>query len=152
VKKYDPTVEYVFSQTMQLDDQQYTLDILDTAGTSDFHSIRDIYINQGQGFIFVYSIINQLTLNGLTNFIYDHIKRIKGEHVPMVLVGNKCDLEDERKVTTEEGNELARQYGANFFEASAKENVNVENIFIDVCKQIVRTLPTKTKTEGCQLM
>jgi len=152
IQRYDPTIEESFRRSMEIDDELYNLEILDTAGTSSFTTMRELYIKKGHGFILVYSITSPSTFNDLNSYIYDHIKKYREGTVPMVLVGNKCDLEDERRITMEEGNELARQYGANFFEASAKNNVNVENIFFDVCQQIVRTLPTKEKNEGCQLM
>ena len=47
------------------------------------------------------------------------------DYIPWVLIGNKCDLVDERKITTEEGMQLAKKYNAPFFETSAKDRTNV---------------------------
>ena len=68
------------------------LEILDTAGTEQFTAMRDLYMKNGQGFVLVYSISSQATFNDLLE-LRDQILRVKDSHdVPMVLVGNKCDL------------------------------------------------------------
>jgi GTPase SAR1 family protein len=61
----------------------------------------------------------------------------------MILVGNKCDLHDLRVITTTQGEELARQFGCVFLEASAKTRVNIDNIFIHIVKQINKLTPPK---------
>ena len=68
------------------------LEILDTAGTEQFTAMRDLYMKNGQGFVLVYSIIAQSTFNDLPD-LREQILRVKDvDDVPMVLVGNKCDL------------------------------------------------------------
>jgi GTPase SAR1 family protein len=59
------------------------------------------------------------------------------------LVGNKCDLEENRKVSYEEGMELAKHYEIPFLETSAKNSVNVESSFITMSKEIKRTIQNK---------
>ena len=74
------------------------LEILDTAGTEQFTAMRDLYMKNGQGFVLVYSITAQGTFNDLQD-LREQILRVKdADEVPLVLVGNKCDLEDERVV------------------------------------------------------
>src|SRR5215471_9648490 len=105
------------------------LEILDTAGTEQFTAMRDLYMKNGQGFLLVYSIIAQSTFNDLPD-MREQILRVKEiPSVPMILVGNKCDLTEERIITTEQGESQARNFGAKFLEASAKMRINVENIF-----------------------
>ena len=68
----------------------------------------------------------------------EQILRVKDtEDVPMVLVGNKCDLEDQREVMKQEGEDWAREKQFPFFEASAKENTNVEECFAALVKRVV---------------
>ena len=57
------------------------------------------------------------------------------EHLPLILVGNKCDLYDEREVSSTEGHELAKEIGCPFFEASAEERVNVDEIFNEAVRK-----------------
>jgi len=91
--------------------------------------MRDLYMKNGQGFVLVYSITAQSTYNDLVD-LRDTILKVKDTtDVPMVLVGNKCDLEDERVVGKEVGQTLARSWGSTFLETSAKQKVNVNEIF-----------------------
>lgn len=93
-------------------------------------------MKNGQGFVLCYSIIAQSTFNDLPD-LREQILRVKDtERVPMVLVGNKCDLADQRVITTEQGEALASKFQCKFLEASAKTKVNVEQIFYDLVRQI----------------
>lgn len=85
-------------------------------------------MKNGQGFILVYSITSQASFNDLIE-LRDQILRVKDTpNVPMVLVGNKCDLEDERVVSKERGQALAREFNCTFMETSAKNRVNVDEV------------------------
>merc|ERR1712021_176316 len=91
--------------------QQCMLEILDTAGTEQFTAMRDLYMKNGQGFVLVYSITAQSTFNDLQD-LREQILRVKDtDDVPMVLVGNKCDLEEERVAgkETQEAEEIQMQ-------------------------------------------
>ena len=104
--------------------------------------MRDLYMKNGQGFVLVYSITAQSTFNDLMD-LRDQILRVKDTdevglkrkvisvsnfQVPMILVGNKCDLEDERVVGKDQGQNLARQFGSAFLETSAKAKINVNEV------------------------
>ncbi|CAF1063257.1 unnamed protein product [Adineta ricciae] len=140
--RYDPTIEDVYKKNVEIDGQQYSLEILDTAGTEEFSAMRDLYVKNSHGFILVYSITSQATFNDLTDF-YERIIRIKDTEIdgtpPLVLVGNKSDLEDERAVGRQIGQELARRWDCTFLETSAKNLLNVNEIFFDLVRQINRT-------------
>jgi small GTP-binding protein len=139
VEKYDPTIEDSYRKQVEVDGNQCMLEILDTAGTEQFTAMRDLYMKNGQGFVLVYSIIAQSTFNDLPD-LREQILRVKDmDDVPMVLVGNKCDLSDQRVISTEAGESLAKKFnGCAFLESSAKTKVNVEQIFFDLIKQINR--------------
>eukprot|EP01126_Amoeba_proteus_P062145 TRINITY_DN840_c0_g1_i6.p1 TRINITY_DN840_c0_g1~~TRINITY_DN840_c0_g1_i6.p1 ORF type:complete len:159 (-),score=13.58 TRINITY_DN840_c0_g1_i6:37-513(-) len=126
-------------------------------------AMRDLYMKNGQGFVLAYSIIAQSTFNDIPD-LREQILRVKDiDNVPMVLVGNKCDLSDQRVITTEQGEALAGKFSCKFLEASAKTKVNVERIFYDLVRQIIPTLvknsgkpgprgaPQKRGGGGCQL-
>ncbi|KAI8376707.1 ras related protein 1b [Choanephora cucurbitarum] len=148
VEKYDPTIEDSYRKQVEVDGQQCMLEILDTAGTEQFTAMRDLYMKNGQGFILVFSIISQVTLTDL-NEIREQIIRVKGsDNVPMVLVGNKCDLENERAVSREKGMSLSQQWGGKpFYETSARFKINVDEVFYDVVRQINKQNPSKDKTK-----
>lgn len=125
------------------------LEILDTAGTEQFTAMRDLYMKNGQGFVLVYSITAQGTFNDLQD-LREQILRVKdADEVPLVLVGNKCDLEDERVVGKDQGQSLAKMFGnCAFLETSAKSKLNVNEIFYDLVRQINRSSPGTTKKQG----
>lgn len=156
VEKYDPTIEDSYRKQVEVDGQQCMLEILDTAGTEQFTAMRDLYMKNGQGFILVYSITAQSTFNDLQD-LREQILRVKDtDDVPMVLVGNKCDLEDERVVGKELGKQLAQQFNCSFMETSAKAKINVNDIFNDLVQQINKKSPekkqSKKKSRMCALL
>nr|XP_020480555.1 ras-related protein Rap-1b isoform X1 [Monopterus albus] len=156
VEKYDPTIEDSYRKQVEVDGQQCMLEILDTAGTEQFTAMRDLYMKNGQGFALVYSITAQSTFNDLQD-LREQILRVKDtEDVPMILVGNKCDLEVERVVAKESGIGLARQWNScAFLETSAKSKINVNEIFYDLVRQINRKSPVPGKARKkstCQLL
>lgn len=138
-----------------MDDVQCMLEILDTAGTEQFTAMRDLYMKNGQGFVLVYSIVALGTFNDLVE-MREQILRVKdSDDVPMVLVGNKSDLNDSRVVTTQQGEEMAQRFNnCLFFEASAKLKVNVDKIFHELIRAINKKSPTKEKPKkkGCLLL
>ena len=98
--------------------------------------MQDQWMRDGRGFLLVYNITSRPTFEEVSN-LYDRILRTKDSNkVPMVLVGNKCDLESERAVQTEEGKALAHKWGCAFFETSAKAKINNEDCFFEAVREI----------------
>jgi len=142
VEKYDPTIEDSYRKNVEVDGQQYLLEILDTAGTEQFTAMRDLYMKDGQGFVLAYSIIAQSTFSDLQD-IHDQIVRVKDrEDFPMVLCGNKCDLEEQRVISKQEGQDLAKKFGnCSFIEASAKTTTNIKESFMTWFDKSRKMLP-----------
>jgi len=153
IDEYDPTIEDSYRKQVTIDEETCLLDILDTAGQEEYSAMRDQYMRTGQGFILVYAITSRSSFDEIASF-RDQILRVKDkDRVAMVLVGNKCDLEAERQVTTGEGGDLARSFGAPFFESSAKTRVNVEESFYQLVREIRKEIQgisgtKKPKTKG----
>jgi len=146
VEKYDPTIEDSYRKQVEADGQQCMLEILDTAGTEQFTAMRDLYMKNGQGFVLVYSITSQSSFDDLAE-LREQILRVKDtDDVPMILVGNKCDLEDDRTVATNTAVDLARSWGCKMMETSAKQKINVEQMFFDLVKLINESTPENTKS------
>lgn len=134
--EYDPTIEDSYRKQVTIDDGPALLDILDTAGQEEFSSMQDQWMRDGQGFLLVYNIIARPTFDEVS-ILYDKILRTKDtDKVPIVLVGNKCDLKDQRQVEYSEGAELAKSWGCAFFEASAKIKLNNEACFFELVREI----------------
>lgn len=86
--------------------------------TNRYSSLRDQYYAKGQGFMLVYSVIARTTFDSIVDY-QARIQRAKQSSAfPLVLVGNKADLADARKVATREGQDLARNFKCPFFETS----------------------------------
>ena len=113
VPEYDPTIEDDYRKAVEIDGQVERLDILDTAGQEEYNSMRDMWYQSGEGFLLIYSITNRSTFEELDE-VYKEILMAKDPipegGVPVVLVGNKCDLEKERDVTMEEGQAMAKAW------------------------------------------
>jgi len=136
VTDYDPTIENSYRKQITVDDSTLMLDILDTAGQEEYSAMRDQYIRSGQGFIVVYSIISRPTYEKISEF-REKILMVKDEDdFPIVLLGNKCDLETDRVVSRDEGNALGKQFGVPFYETSAKNKINITEAFEAVVREI----------------
>ncbi|XP_064615083.1 ras-related protein Rap-2c-like [Liolophura sinensis] len=148
MEKYDPTIEDFYRKEIEVDNAPSVLEILDTAGTEQFASMRDLYIKNGQGFVIVYSITSLQTFQDIKT-MREQIIRVKGEEkIPMLLVGNKSDLEHQREVPTTEASSLAQQWGCPFLEASAKNTQNVNEVFIEIVREM-NTSPVKKRGGRC---
>lgn len=96
-------------------------------------------MKQGQGFLLVFSITSNSSLNELSE-LREQIIRIKDdENVPLVIVGNKSDLEEDRAVPRARAFGLSQSWGnAPYYETSARRRANVNEVFVDLCRQIIR--------------
>ncbi|KAI0784491.1 24 kDa ras-like protein [Abortiporus biennis] len=146
VDDWDPTIEDSYRKQVVLDGEVCLLDILDTAGQEEFLPLRDAYMRSGEGFLLVYSVTDRKSFEELSTF-REQLLRVKDDdNVPMILVGNKCDLEFHRQVGTHEGRELARQFGCKFIDTSARERTNVDDAFYELVREIKRH--NKAKQSG----
>lgn len=95
------------------------------------------------GFILMYDVTNEESFNSVQDWV-TQIKTYSWDNAQVILVGNKCDCSDERVVSFDRGRQLADQLGLEFFETSAKENVNVKAVFerlVDViCDRMTESL------------
>jgi len=148
VEEYDPTVEDSYRKQQVIDGDVVVLDIMDTAGQEEFSAMRDQHMRSGSAFLLVYSIASRQTFDEAANLREQLIRVKETDQFPMVLVGNKCDLEIKRQVTTAEGVELARHFKCPFFETSAAKRTNVEECFIELVREIRRRDPKHKEKEN----
>eukprot|EP01106_Pelomyxa_sp_JSP_P009803 TRINITY_DN2661_c0_g2_i2.p1 TRINITY_DN2661_c0_g2~~TRINITY_DN2661_c0_g2_i2.p1 ORF type:complete len:186 (+),score=56.01 TRINITY_DN2661_c0_g2_i2:153-710(+) len=147
IDEYDPTIEDSYRKQVTIDSEPTCLlDILDTAGQEEYSAMRDQYMRTGQGFLCIYSVTSRTSFEEIATF-REQILRVKdADKVPMVLCGNKCDLESDRQVPTTEGSELAKSYTCPFMETSARTRINVEESFFELVREIRRSLAKKKTT------
>jgi len=101
--------------------------IWDTGGQERFTNIRSHYFNGARGALIVYDITNKRSFDNVKKW-YQEVKKYC-EGIPIILVGNKSDLEQVRMIPSKDGEKIAKKLGCPFFEASAKTGENVEFIF-----------------------
>lgn len=106
-----------------------TLQVTDTTGSHQFPAMQRLSIQKGHAFILIYSVTSKKSLMDL-KLIYDDIIDVKGgiEMVPLMLVGNKLD-DANREVPESEGQRMAKQWKCAFVETSAKNDINVQDVF-----------------------
>jgi len=113
---------------IELENKSIKLQIWDTAGQERFRTITKSYYRGSNGIVVVYDITDRESFETVQHWMAE-IDNHASADVCRLLVGNKSDLSDKRAVKTEEGEALARQFGIPFLETSAKESINVENMF-----------------------
>jgi GTPase KRas protein len=137
VDEYDPTIEDTYRKQWVIDDQACLLEILDTAGREEFTELRDKAIRDADGFVLVYSITSHSSFEQIWTYQEQVIRVTENTKVPIILVGNKIDLGDKRQVENKEGIELTEKLHLHsFLESSAKTRENIEEIFVNLVRQI----------------
>lgn len=149
VAKYDPTVEESYQTHIDIDGKALQVEILDTAGQDEYTPLRETFMPSGDGFLLVYSIVDDQTLEELKG-IREQILRVhKDRKVPMVVIGNKVDMaKTDRAVSKEEGKSLADEFGASFLEVSAKDNSKIKDAFETLVKKIIAKNPKAGHAEA----
>ena len=122
----------------KLHDNDLKIKIWDTAGQERFKSMSVNVIKNVEGLILTYSIINRESFQNMDSWLQKLNDASDLSKKPVIIVGNKIDLEDKRQVTTKEGEEFAKNHGYNFFEVSAKTGKNVKEAFYDIFEQLYK--------------
>ena len=145
---HDPTIEDNYKAMVEINNESIEIQIVDTAGEEDYQNMLDQWIDVADGFLLVFAINDKDTFNVLDEK-YKRISKHKDKNVPIVLVGNKCDLENERAVTKEEANHKASAWKAKYIETSAltDENENCKEPLIQCAKAIKDKMVNKGKKE-----
>eukprot|EP01125_Pyxidicula_operculata_P021098 TRINITY_DN79_c0_g1_i1.p1 TRINITY_DN79_c0_g1~~TRINITY_DN79_c0_g1_i1.p1 ORF type:complete len:201 (+),score=34.11 TRINITY_DN79_c0_g1_i1:103-705(+) len=123
-------------KTTKLEGTKVKLQIWDTAGQERFRTITSSYYRGAHAIMVVYDVTNRESFENVTRWLQE-IGQYTCEDVERILIGNKCDLADERKVYFEEGRELADSYAMPFFETSAKMSSSVADSFESVAKSLI---------------
>ena len=104
------------------------LQIWDTSGSERYRSMTNAYYRGAHGCLIVYDITDYKSFQAIDDWM-DNVKAHADESIVPLLIGNKCDLEDKREVSIEDGEKLAERLGVKFIETSAKSGQNVEQSF-----------------------
>mmetsp|Transcript_68596 Transcript_68596/g.134770 ORF Transcript_68596/g.134770 Transcript_68596/m.134770 type:complete len:234 (-) Transcript_68596:386-1087(-) len=124
-----PTIGIDFKmKTVVVYGRRIKVQVWDTAGQERFRNITTSYYRHSQGVILVYDITDESTFNSIRSWIRQ-IKTHSNEGVCIILVGNKCDLEEQRMVPYSSGEALGKEFGIPFMETSAVNSINVDEVF-----------------------
>eukprot|EP00912_Choanoflagellata_sp_UC4_P000581 UC4_evm3s357 len=129
-------------RTIELDGKKIKLQIWDTAGQERFRTITTAYYRGAMGILLVYDITAEKSFENIKVWI-KNIEEHASEDVEKMILGNKCDMEDKRVIKKEQGEALASEYGVGFMETSAKANVNVEEAFMKIARDIKKKMDAK---------
>ena len=142
-EKYGPTIGAEFgAKDIKIEDKIIRIQIWDTAGQERFRSISTGYYKNCVCALIVYDIACRDSFNEISSWIED-CRTNSPKTVLMALIGNKCDLEQYRNVSTEEGKELADKNEILFYESSAKDGTNIKEIFQKTGEKIYQNIKEK---------
>ncbi|XP_042420378.1 ras-related protein RHN1-like isoform X1 [Zingiber officinale] len=127
-----------FSQIISLNEATVKFDIWDTAGQERYHSLTPMYYRGAAAAIVVYDISSMDSFIRAQKWVLE-LQRQGNPYLIMALVANKVDLEAKRKVETEGGLQYAQEHGLFFIETSAKTAENINELFYEIAKRLVRT-------------
>ena len=133
-------LDFKIKQIKSSDNVNYKLKIWDNSGVERYRGLGLNLLKNIKGIILVYSINNEYTFNNIKNWINSINDYIDISKTPIILVGNKKDLENKRIISEEEGRKIAEDYNFKFYETSAKTGENVNEIFQKLFEIIVKKI------------
>lgn len=139
--KHQPTITDVESKAVKINANDVIFQVWDTAGQERFRSLLPLYMKAIHGAVVVYDVTDKTSFLAVPSWITE-VRRHAPDDAVIMLVGNKVDIVKEqadlRQVTQQEGEDFAAEHDLLFTEASAKTGENVEKLFIDLGKEIIR--------------
>ena len=129
-------MDYKYKDVELGDGKLIKLQIWDTAGQERYRTLTTNLYKGAVGIVLIYDITNKKTFDNVRSWITS-IEEETSKKIILILVGNKADLKDERKVQKEEGEDIAKEFNLPFFESSAQSGLNVKSVFETLAKLIV---------------
>ena len=134
-----PTIGVDFKvKSLQIDNKRVKMQIWDTAGQERFRNVISSYFKGAHGILLIYDITARDSFKELENWLGE-VERNATPQVLKILIGNKCDLDEQRQITVDEGEAFAARNGMKFIETSAKNNTNVNEAFEALAKIMVES-------------
>ena len=138
-----PTIGVDFKiKTFNIDEKKIKMQIWDTAGQERFKNIIASYYRGAHGILLIYDVTDKDSFKNLSNWLIE-IEKNASKNVLKVLIGNKVDIEDKRVVTYSQGKEFADTYGLKYIETSAKKNLNVNEAFETLGRELIEASDDK---------
>ena len=139
----------ILSKTINLSNgDKVKITFYDTSGQERYKSLPINCLRNIQGIVLMYDITEKKSFNGI-NFWLNTIKNLEGDNiVPIILIGNKIDLEDKRKISKEEGKAKAESMKLNFYEISVKDKINIEAPINDLVNQVIKKINNEENVDN----
>ena len=144
----DPTICENVKTLLNINKKEYELEVLDTDGEEEYPQMIDMWISFGEGFLLVFAINDYESFQQIKPKYDKILKDKKGKKCPILLVGNKCDLEKERKVSFSEAKLLADKLKIEYIETSVKTNINCKEAFKIIAENVVKLRTSETGKRG----
>uniref|UniRef100_A0A0A9XXG3 Ras-related protein Rab-21 n=1 Tax=Lygus hesperus TaxID=30085 RepID=A0A0A9XXG3_LYGHE len=123
------------NKKLNIGGKRINLAIWDTAGQERFHALGPIYYRMSNGAILVYDITDEDSFQKVKNWVKE-LKKMLGSEICLSIAGNKVDLDKERNVPVDVAEEYAKAVGAIHFHTSAKQNVGIEELFLELTQRM----------------
>lgn len=136
IEDYMPSFEDKFKKNLIINNEEVEVDIMDTQDYDVSVVMYPNFFKERDAFIIVYAVNDKNSFEALYSLHDQFIVFKRNDNAPLALVGNKCDLEDDRAVKKEEGMKLAKAFNAEFFETSAKNDVGVTELFEQLARKL----------------
>jgi len=125
-------------KTIKINDKVVKIQIFDMAGQERFRSIVSVYYKGRHGVVIIFDLTDKESFRNIKIWLHE-VDKYSSDNVNKILIGNKSDLIDRRRVTFEEAHELAESMGIDYIETSARDNINIDEIFLNIAKNIINT-------------
>ena len=148
-KEHKATVEDTYSIEIKADKEERQFKILDTSGENLKDTALDELVCHGHGFILVFALNDPRSFESINEYV-EALKKNKMDHFPITLVGNKCDLEKERKIKKHSAQDYAKSIDASYYECSAltDRNGNCKTVFQELAGRIIKRINDSLSGKG----
>eukprot|EP00753_Platysulcus_tardus_P016487 PLAT5765.1.p2 GENE.PLAT5765.1~~PLAT5765.1.p2 ORF type:complete len:188 (+),score=55.36 PLAT5765.1:68-631(+) len=152
--EYHPCIEDSYRKTLEVDGELAPLDIIDCVGQEEFLALYNALIHDGEGFLVVFSLADRSSFEDIFRTRELIIRAKDSDRIPVVLVGNKCDLVEERQVSREAAEAVAKRWDCPYMETSAKTKINNVECFHQLVREMwTGRLPiSQTASRPCVLL
>ena len=143
-----PTIGVDFKvKSLEIENKSIKLQIWDTAGQERFRNVISSYFKGAHGILLIFDITSRDSFKELENWLAE-VEKNASTQILKILIGNKCDLEEEREISKDEGEAFAMRNGMQYIETSAKINTNVNEAFEALSKIMVEYYSKKSSANN----
>ncbi|OHT00101.1 small GTP-binding protein [Tritrichomonas foetus] len=129
-----------YKKSMNIEGKLITINLWDTAGQEEYHSLAPIYYKDAHAALLVFSVIDQKSFDRMVQWKKE-LFMSRGEDIKIVVVGNKIDMVKERCISAQQAERFAQSIHAKYFEVSAKTGQGIDMLFLHVGSLLVKLQP-----------